>query len=98
LHSGAGVDRGASNHSRLIAGAVVFFPAKNQSSQAAWIDSQGIAHIFESERSFCLVMENPEPGFSEFLSPTWTFRFEITLKSSHRIGKDAAHQAHDWFD
>jgi len=63
-----------------------------------WIDLQGIAHILERERSVGLVMEKPEPGFSIFLSPACTFRVEITLKTSDRIGKDAAHQAHDRFD
>jgi hypothetical protein len=98
LYRTADLDRGAPNHSRLIAGAFVFLPAKNQRPQAAWIDSQRIAYILERERSFCLVMENPESGFPEFLSPARTFRFEISLKSSNRVGKDAAHQAHDGFD
>ena len=98
LHSAASFDRRASNHSRLVPGAFVFLPAKDQTPQATWVDSQGIAHILERERSVCLVMKNPEPGFLEFLSFDWTFRFEIALKSSHRISKDAAHQAHDWFD
>jgi hypothetical protein len=98
LDRAADLDRGASNHSRLIAGAFVFLPAENQRPQATWIDSQGVAHVLERERPFCLVMENPEPGFPEFLSPARAFRFEITLKSSHRISKDAAHQAHYRFD
>jgi hypothetical protein len=94
----ANLDCGAPNHSQLIAGASALLPAKDQRPQATWINSQGIAHILERERSVRLVMENPEPGFPEFLSPARTFRLEITLKSSHRVGKDAAHQAHDWFD
>ena len=98
LYRAADLDRGAPNHSQLIAGASAFFPAENQRPQATRIDSQGIAHILERERSVCLVVENPEPGFSIFLSPARAFRFEITLKSPHRVGKDAAHQAHDWFD
>jgi len=98
LHSAAGVDRRAPNHSRLISGASVFFPVKNQISQAAWIDTQGIAHFHERERSLSLVMENPEPSFPEFLLSVPLMRIEITLKTSHRIGKDAAHQAHDRLD
>jgi hypothetical protein len=39
-------------------------------------------------------MEDPGPGFPEFLSPARTRRIEIALKTSHRIGQDAAHQAH----
>jgi hypothetical protein len=98
LYRAADLDRGPPNHSRLIAGAFIFLPAENQRPQATRIDSQGIAHILERERSLCLVMENPEPRFPEFLSPTRTFRLEIPLKSSYRVGKDTAHQAHDWFD
>jgi hypothetical protein len=98
LYRAADLDGGAPNHSQLIAGSSAFFPAKNQRPQATWIDSQGVAHILERERSVCLVVENPEPGFPVFLSSTRAFRFEITLKSSYRVGKDAAHQAHDWFD
>ncbi|WP_422295352.1 hypothetical protein [Candidatus Binatus sp.] len=94
LHSAANFDRRASNHSRLFAGAFVFLPGQDQSPQATWIDSQGIADVLERERSVCLVMENPEPSFPEFLSFDWIFRFEVALKSSHRISQDAAHQAH----
>ena len=43
-------------------------------------------------------MENPEPSFPEFLLSVPLMRIEITLKTSHRIGKDAAHQAHDRLD
>src|ERR1700735_5259861 len=95
LHSAANIDRGASNHSRLFARASVFFPVNNQMPQATWIDSQGIAHILERERSVSSIMEKPEPSFPEFLLSLSLTRFEITLKTSQRIGQDAAHQAHD---
>ncbi len=39
-------------------------------------------------------MENPCASFPEFLSPARTRCIEIALKTSHRIGQDAAHQAH----
>jgi len=62
------------------------------------IDFQGVAHILERKRSATLVMENPELGFPVFLPPARTFRFEIALNASHRIGEDTAHQAHDRLD
>src|ERR1700726_2621800 len=43
-------------------------------------------------------MEDPRPGFPEFLSPARTLRVEIALKTSPRIGQDAAHQAQYRFD
>src|SRR5258708_1496568 len=98
LHPAANLERGAPNQSRLIAGAFVFLPGKNQIPQAAWIDAQGIADVAEGERSISLVMENPELGFSVFLPPARTFRIEIALNTSHCIGEDTAHQAHDRFD
>ena len=98
LNSATNVDRRASNHSRLFARASVFFPVNNQMPQATWIDSQGIAHILERERSVASIMEKPEPRFPEFLLSFSLTRFEITLKTSQRIGKDAAHKAHDRLD
>jgi hypothetical protein len=98
LHSATNVDRRASNHSRLLARTSVFFPVNNQMPQATWIDSQRIAHVLERERSVSFVVEKPEPRFPEFLLSFSLTRFEVPLKTSQRIGKDPAHQAHDRLD
>ncbi len=98
LHPAASIDRRAPNHSRLILGASIFLPANNQIPQVTRIDSQGVAHVLERKRPFPLVMENPELSFSELLPFVLTARIEITLKTSHRIGQYAAHQAYDRLD
>ncbi|MGA9724083.1 MAG: hypothetical protein WBQ86_16605 [Candidatus Binatus sp.] len=98
LHSAASVNCGTPNHSRLILGASIFLPASNQKPQATRIDSQSIAHVLERKRSFAFVIENPELGFPEFLPSGLSTRIEIALKTSHRIGKNAAHQTHDRLD
>jgi hypothetical protein len=59
-----------------------------------WIDFQRLAHFCERERPVCISMENPGPSFPEFLSPARSRRIEITLKTSHCIRQDAAHQTH----
>jgi hypothetical protein len=59
-----------------------------------WVDFQGPANFLERERPFYISMENPGPSFPEFLSPARTRRSQITLKTSHRIGQDPAHQTH----
>src|SRR5260221_222952 len=67
LHSAVNLDCGASDHSRLIAGASVFFPADDQISQAMRIDFQGVAHILEGKRSATLVGGRDE---REVMRPT----------------------------
>jgi len=95
LHSLSDVDRGATNHALPLTGASFFLPANNPISQARWIDLQRVAHGPERERSGSPVVENPEPSFPELLPSAWMARFEVVLKTSHRIYKDAGPQAHD---
>jgi hypothetical protein len=95
LHSLCNVDRGAANTSLPLTGASFFLPANNPISQAKVIDLQGVAHGSERERSGSPVVENPEPRFPELLPSVWMVRFEVVLKTSHRVDKDAGHQAHN---
>jgi hypothetical protein len=81
----------------LVAGASVFLPANNPTPQAARIDAQGVAYASVGERSVSLVVENPGPSFHEFPPPAYSARVEITLKASHCIHKQSAHQAHERF-
>jgi hypothetical protein len=83
----------APKHSPLFAGMSVSLPAKNPIPQDAWIDLQRIAHAQEGERSASPVVENPGLDFPEFLPPLRTVRVAITLKGSHRVDKNAGHQA-----
>jgi hypothetical protein len=95
LHSLCNVDWGAANSALPLTGASFFLPANNPIPQAKVIDLQGVAHGPEREGSVSPVVENPEPRFLELLPSAWMARFEIVLKTSHRIDKDAGHQAHD---
>jgi hypothetical protein len=95
LDSLGNVDRGATNHALPLTGASLFPPANNPISQATRIDLQRIAHGPERKRSGSPVVENPEPSFPELLPSAWMARFEVVLKTSHRIDKDAGYQAHD---
>lgn len=95
LHSLGNVDWGATNLALPLTGASFFLPAHNPISQATGIDLQRVAHGPEREGSGFPVVENPEPSFRELLPSASMARFEVVLKTSHRIDKDAGHQAHD---
>lgn len=95
LHSPSNFDRRTTNHALPLTGASFFAPANNPVSQRNLIDLQRVAHGLERERSGSPVVEDPEPGFAELLPPAWMARFEIVLKTSHRIYQDAGHQAFD---
>ena len=83
------------NHALPLTGASSFLPTHNPISQATWIDLQRVAHGPEGERSGSPVVENPELSFPGLLPSAWMARFEVVLKTSHRIDKDTGHQAHD---
>ncbi len=95
LHSPSNFDRRTTNHALPLTGASFFAPANNPVSQGNSIDLEGVAHGFERERSGSPVVEDPEPSFPELLPSTSIVRFEIVLKTSHRIDQDAGHQAFD---
>jgi hypothetical protein len=95
LHSRCNFNRGAANSALLLTGGSFFLPANNPIPQAKMIDLQGVAHGSERERSGSTVVENPKPRFPELLPSACMARFEIVLKTSHRIDKDAGHQAHN---
>ena len=95
LHSPSNFDRRTTNHALPLTGASFFAPANNPVSQGNLIDLQGVAHGLERERSGSPVVEDPEPGFPELLPSARMARFEIVLKTSHRIDKDTGHQSFD---
>jgi len=88
------VDWGSTNYPLPLTGASFFLPANNPISQTTWIDLQRVAHRAERERSCTPVVENPEPSLQELLPSACIARFEIALKTSHCIDKDAGHQAY----
>jgi hypothetical protein len=63
-----------------------------------WIKLQRAAHFHEGERSVSRVGKNPEVRFSELLLPGRFTCLEISLKASHRVDKNRAHQAFNSLD